>query len=100
MRVKKTDLEKSMAKKIEGRLAQSGIPQRFGSAVPPADRREQRRLDQAAGLVAFATKLPGELIAALNDAAEAEGVAPGELLAKLLEKSLPGYHATNRTQEG
>ncbi|WP_309624898.1 hypothetical protein [Methylibium sp.] len=98
--MKKTDLEKSKARKIEGRLAQSGIPQRFGSAVPPPDRREQRRVDQAAGLVSFATKLPGELIAALNDAARAQGVAPGELAARLLAAGLPGYHADSHSQEG
>ncbi|WP_036248115.1 hypothetical protein, partial [Methylibium sp. T29] len=63
---KKFDLEKDKAKKTLGRLSQSGTPQRFGAAALPAlDRREQRRLDQAAGLVPFATKLPAPLVAAL-----------------------------------
>lgn len=99
---KKFDLEKTKAKKTLGRLAQSGIPQRFAGEAPP-DRRERRRLDQAAGLVPFATKLPGELVATLTAAAQAEGTTPGELLARLLRESLSGargYHRSPDTQEG
>jgi hypothetical protein len=99
---KKFDLEKTLAKKTLGKLAQSGIPQRFAGAALP-DRREQRRLDQAAGLVPFATKLPGELITALGAAAQAAGTTPGELLARLLREALtaaPGYHGSTDTQEG
>ncbi|HSV71073.1 MAG TPA: hypothetical protein VLI72_13265 [Methylibium sp.] len=96
---KKFDLEKSLAKKTLGKLAQSGIPQRFAGAAVP-DRREQRRLDQAAGLVPFATKLPAALVAALNAAATAAGTTPGALLAQLLSDRLPGYHAATDTQEG
>jgi hypothetical protein len=99
--VKKTDLEKNKAQKILGKLAQSGTPQRFGAAsAPPADRRERRRQDQAAGLVPFATKLPSELLAELRAAALAQGVEPGELLARVLRQTLPGYHAPNHSQEG
>jgi hypothetical protein len=98
---KKFDLEKSLAKKTLGRLAQSGTPQRFGAASAPApDRREQRRLDQAAGLVPFAAKLPGPLIAALNDAARAEGLSAGEWLARELPARLPKYHASTPVKEG
>ena len=98
---KKFDLEKDKAKRTLGRLAQSGTPSRFGAAGAPAlDRREQRRLDQAAGLVPFAAKLPAPLVAALNAAAEAEGTTSGALLARLLLDRLPGYHAGTDTQEG
>lgn len=98
---KKFDLEKSLAKKTLGRLAQSGTPARFGSAAAPAlDRREQRRLDQAAGLVPFATKLPGDLIAAVNAAAQARGQTAAEWLAQELPALLPGYHATSPAKEG
>lgn len=98
---KKFDLGKDKAKKTLGRLSQSGTPQRFGAAAAPApDRRAQRRLDQAAGLVPFATKLPAPLVAALHAAAEAGGETPGALLARLLQESLPGYHAGTDTQEG
>ncbi len=50
------------------------MPTRFGvvsTAVP--DRREQRRLDQAAGLVPFACKLKDELVQRLRALAEQEG---------------------------
>jgi hypothetical protein len=99
--MKKTDLEKHKAKKITGKLAQSGTPPRYGVAVaPPVDRREQRRRDQAAGLVPFATKLPADLITALHFAAHTRGVGTGELLVQLLGDRLPGYHAGTDSQEG
>lgn len=98
---KKFDLEKTKAMKTAGKLAQSGTPARFGAAAAPAvDRREQRRLDQAAGLVPFATKLPAGLVAALNGAAQAAGLTPGEWLAGQLGPLLPGYHAPHHPQEG
>ncbi len=98
---KKFDLEKTQAMKTLGKLAQSGTAARFGGgAAALPDRREQRRLDQAAGLVPFATKLPAELLAALNAAAQAAGTTPGALLAQLLRERLPGYHAGTDTQEG
>lgn len=98
---KKFDLEKVNAKKTLARAAQSGTAQRFGAAAAPAvDRREQRRLDQAAGLLPFATKLPAALIAAINQAALAAGLTPGAWLARELPARLPGYHADNHTQEG
>lgn len=112
---KKFDLEKSKAKKTLGKLAQSGIPPRFGALAAARDRREQRRLDQAAGLVPFATKLPGELVTALTAAAQASGMTPGDWLAQLLREHLPGglteppaggsavaagYHGPTDIQEG
>lgn len=99
--MKKTDLEKHKAKKILGQLTQSGT--RFGDMnPPPVDRREQRRLDQAAGLVPFATKLPSDLAQALRTAAETAGLSLPELLTPMLRQALAGYHATTATpkQEG
>lgn len=97
---KKFDLEKTLAKKTLGRM-QSGTPARFGAAVPPPlDRREQRRVDQAAGLVPFAAKLPQSLVTALNAAAVARGLSPGEWLAQELPALLPGYHASTPAKEG
>lgn len=99
--MKKTDLEKHKAKKIVGKLAQSGTPPRYGAAPAPAlGRREQRRLDQAAGLVPFATKLPADLITALHFAAHSRGITTGELLVQLLGAHWPGYHAGTDSQEG
>jgi hypothetical protein len=52
------------------------------------DRREQRRLDQAAGLVAFPVKLRQPLIDALRARADADGVPVNELVNVLLEAAL------------
>ena len=51
-------------------------------------RKEQRKLDQAAGLVPFACKLPSELLSALTDAAAAQKLGMNEMVATLLKKGL------------
>jgi len=89
--MKKTDLEKQKALKLEGRMTMAGRPSRFGggaAAVP--DRREQRKADQALGLVPFAVKLPAELAQALRERAVAEDAALNTLVADLLRKGLEG----------
>lgn len=87
--MKKTDLDKNMGLKIAGRMAVGGVPARFGqqsAAVP--NRREQRKADQAAGLVPFAVKLNAELVKRVQDEATARGCALNELVAELLAKGL------------
>jgi hypothetical protein len=89
MNMKKTDLEMLKAKKILGKQHATAIPGRFGNgaaAVP--DRREQRKLDQAAGLVPFATKLDQDLVRELNAACETQSVAMHELVTGLLRAGL------------
>jgi hypothetical protein len=89
MSMKKSDLDKQLGKKVGGQMRGAGVPGRFaqGSADLP-DRREQRRLDAAAGLVPFACKLPAELAATLRErsAGRADGI--NGLLAELLRKAL------------
>jgi hypothetical protein len=89
MSMKKTDLAKNMALKIEGQMKSAGVKDRFAQgASAAADKREQRRRDSAAGLVAFACKLPSDLVKQLNQrAADHEGGVNG-LVAELLRKSL------------
>lgn len=71
--MKKTDIEKNKAAKLRGGVQSGAIASRFGAAVPVApDRREQRRQDQAAGLVPFACKLTDELVQQLRTLAEQE----------------------------
>ena len=89
MSMKKSDLDKAMAKKIGGQVKAHGPAARFGQgASEQVDRREQRRVDAAAGLVAFACKLPSELAEAVRErgAAHAEGV--NGAVADLLRKAL------------
>ncbi|MDB5999194.1 MAG: hypothetical protein JWP52_893 [Rhizobacter sp.] len=89
MSLKKTDLEKNKAKKIAGQIRMPGAADRFGQGSgAEVDRREQRRLDAAAGLVAFACKLPSELVKQLQDkGAEHEG-GINALVAELLKRGL------------
>lgn len=86
--MKKTDLAKNDALKLMGKLNATLPPGRFaaGSTVP--DRREQRRLDQAAGLVSFPVKLRQPLIDALRVKAERDGVTVNEALNAVLEAAL------------
>lgn len=87
--MKKTDLVKNLGLKIKGQMQKSAIPGRFaeGSTAVP-DRREQRKLDQAAGLVPFAVKLHAELVERLRQQALTEGVGINELTERLLRAAL------------
>ena len=85
--MKKTDLEKNMALKIDGRMRHAGTPERFaGGAVP--DRKEQRKLDQAKGLVPFAVKLDAQLVGDIRALAESRQTGLNELVDELLRKGL------------
>lgn len=84
--VKKTDLEKNKALKLIHNMKRTALPAQAGDK--PVDRREQRRIDQAQGLVPFAVKLNGELVKALQGEAEARQVSMNALVGELLEKAL------------
>ncbi len=89
MSMKKTDLTKHLAKKLDGRMKAAGVPDRFAQGAADAtDKREQRRLDSAAGLVPFACKLPGELLKRLHERAAAHEGGVNALVAQALEKAL------------
>ena len=91
--MKKTDLEKHKAKKLTNNLKQAAPHARGGAAEPVVDRREQRRLDQAAGLVPFACKLDATLVARLQAAAADHPGGMSVLLGELLIKALPAAPA-------
>lgn len=89
MSMKKTDLAKSLGLKVAGQMRQAGSPGRFGQASSQLpDRREQRKLDQAAGLVPFAAKLHGDLIKALQDLAAASGESLNEVADRVIRAGL------------
>ena len=91
--MKKTDLEKLKALKLGANLRGTPVPQRFGSAAATVlDKKTQRKLDQANGLLPFATKLQGELIQRLNTLAQARQIPLAELVTILLEKGLATEH--------
>jgi len=87
--LKKADLEKSKGKKIDRQMNQSATPGRFGhGAAVAVDRREQRKRDQALGLVPFAIKLDSDLVKQLHALAQERKTGLNELTAELLKKGL------------
>jgi len=89
MAMKKTDLEKNKALKLTHSMKQTHS-ERFGKGASdaPLDRREQRKLDQAKGLMPFACKLDGELVSALKDRAASHPDGITGLLNELLKQAL------------
>ncbi len=87
--MKKTDLEKRKGLKIDSRMKHSGTPGRFGTeAAAAANRREQRERERALGLVPFAVKLDGELVAQIRQRAVERGEDLGQVVANLLRQGL------------
>ena len=89
MSMKKTDLVRQLESKLEGQRQRTATPGRFGQdAAAPRDRKEQRRIDSAAGLVPFACKLPSTLTAQLSERAAAHEGGINGLVAELLTRGL------------
>ena len=85
--MKKTDLYKNLALKIENQMKQAGTPDRFAQGEV-LDRKAQRKLDQAKGLVPFAVKLDAQLTESLRTLAASRQIGLNELVGELLEKGL------------
>ena len=88
MSLKRTDLAKNLNLKIQGQMQNAAVPSRFAQAAALPDRREQRKLDQAAGLVPFAVKLNKELVARLGELAQARQVTIHALVDEALRAGL------------
>lgn len=89
--MKHADLEKLKGVRIDDRVGRAATSERFGrgSANIP-NRREQRRLDQAQGLVPFAVKLNGELVKQIQAVALQRQANLNDVVAELLKKGLAG----------
>ena len=86
---KKTDLERLKAAGIRNQMKQSPIPERFAAGSQSVlDRRQQRELDRARGLVPFAVKIPGDLANQLRTLAAERKTDLSELVTELLKKGL------------
>lgn len=74
MSMKKTDLEKNMAKKLSGRLKSEAIPQRFGAgSAAPAVKKDK---PAAVKTVSLTVRVPAELAMRLQEhAAKRDGGA-------------------------
>ncbi|WJF90518.1 hypothetical protein QS306_02205 [Paraburkholderia bonniea] len=89
MAMKKTDLEKNKALKLNQTMKQDSAD-RYGkgAAAPKIDRREQRRADQAQGLVPFACKLNVNLVEQLKTLAASHPEGMTGLLSEVLQRGL------------
>ena len=89
MSLKKTDLEKNKASKLMDQMRHPGSQGRFGQAAAPVlDRREQRKLDQAAGLVPFAAKLNEDLVRQIKALAAQGGVTENDIVDQVVRAGL------------
>lgn len=88
MSFKRTDLAKQLGLKIRGQMQHSAVPGRFAQAAGQLDRREQRKLDQAAGLVPFAVKLNQALVARLTELAAARQIPLNDLVDEVVRAGL------------
>ncbi|MDQ3261912.1 MAG: hypothetical protein M3Q00_14245 [Pseudomonadota bacterium] len=87
--MKLADLEKNKGSKIQTKMQQSATPGRFGADANVAvDRREQRRRDQALGLVPFAVKLDSALVKQIHALVSDGGTQLNDVVAELLKKGL------------
>jgi hypothetical protein len=86
--MKLTDLHKNKGLKINSGIKPYGTTGNPAEAAAPLDRREQRKLDQARGLVPFACKLNGDLLKQLQAIAGERKVEMGELVGELLTTAL------------
>ncbi|AVR97929.1 hypothetical protein [Pseudoduganella armeniaca] len=86
--MKKTDLAKNDAKKLMGKMTAPGSAAFGTTAAPAIDKREQRKRDQALGLVPFAVKLNGELVKQLQQRATEQGGDMNATVAELLALGL------------
>ncbi len=88
MTMKRTELAKKKMIKVTHAVRIAGVPDRFGAGSELVDRKEQRRLDQAAGLIPFACKLPNELVLSLHARVAADQSTMNDLVAGLLATGL------------
>ena len=89
MSMKRTDLAKNKFIKVNGKIHQAPTPDRFADQSGVLlDRREQRRQDQAAGLIPFAVKLNADLVKELQALAQTRQMGLNETVAELLTAAL------------
>jgi len=86
--MKKTGMAKSDAKKLMGKMSAPGVSGFGNGDAAVVDRREQRKRDQALGLVPFAVKLNSDLVAQLQALAKERGTDLNETVAAILAKGL------------
>ena len=85
--MKKTDLYKKLGLKIDDKLNKAGTPDRFAQGGV-LDRKAQRKIDQAKGLIPFAVKLDAQLASDLRELALSRELGMNELVEELIRKGM------------
>ena len=96
MSMKKTDIEKQLAKKLDGRVRASVVPQRFGKgSVSAKAKPEEKSRPAGAKLVAVSCRLPAELVNRLREQAMGREGGMSALVTQAVEQWLasPGTKA-------
>ena len=88
MSLKKTDLVKNLAKKLDGRMKAAGVPHRFAQGAADAAPRDKRVQDAAVKLVPITCRLPADLVARLRERAAGHEGGINALMAQALERAL------------
>lgn len=86
--MRKTDMAKNDAKKMMGKMAAPGASAFGQGDTLPIDKREQRKRDQALGLVPFAVKLNSDLVAQLSALAKERNTGINVVVAEVIAKGL------------
>lgn len=87
--MKRTDIEKNIGTKINNKIQRSGDTGPFTKdAGKSFDKREQRKLDQALGLVSFAVKINSSIVLQIQELAKEKQTTVNEVVAELLQKGL------------
>ena len=96
MSMKKTDLEKRLAKKLDGRMKSSVDPQRFGKGTLAAEpNTELKSKNVVAKLVPVACRLPSELVNRLRKRAVGFDGGINALMAQAVELRLGSTAGAN-----
>lgn len=86
--MKKTGMAKTDAKKLMGKMVAPNTAGFGNGEAALVDRREQRKRDQALGLVPFAVKLNSDLVLQLQTLAKERALDLNELVADVLAAGL------------
>jgi hypothetical protein len=87
--MKRTDLEKLRGHKINNQIQKGNAAGPFKDTTSLViDKREQRRLDKAKGLIPFAVKLNEDLVSQIETMAKERNVHINDLVAELLNRGM------------
>ncbi len=88
MSLKKTDLVKNLAKKLDSRMKAAGVPHRFAQGAAEVAGKREKPAEAAVKLVPITCRLPADLVAKLRERAVGHEGGINALMAQALERAL------------